>query len=94
MTVNKFVVNQLNNHNLRELDHCPPHFFPVDFDLSANEKRLRDWIWENLQGRFYFGDTYGTGENAKNSYLKKRAAFEIHSEASYFAICLPELNKF
>jgi hypothetical protein len=69
----------------------------VDFDLAAKEKTIRDWIWEHLQGRFYFGDTYGitdpmTGQPM--SYLKKRAAFEIHSEASYFAMVLTDLNKF
>lgn len=92
----KYQPNPLNIFGLRELEHCPPHFFAVDFDLSGPDKKIQDWIWENLYGRFYFGDTYGiVDDNGRRaSYLKKRAAFEIHSEASYFAMLLPELNKF
>jgi hypothetical protein len=94
--VRKYQPNPLNIFGLRELEHCPPHFFPVDFDLSCNPKKISDWIWENLEGRFYFGDTYGVDQNNRSSrtFLQKRAAFEIHSEASYFAMILSDLNKF
>jgi len=68
----------------------------VDFDLSTNEKKLTDWIWENLEGRFFVGDTFVVDKTTKAKYthMVKRAAFELHGEASYFAMFLPELNKF
>ena len=98
MTVRKYQPNPLNTFGLRELEHCPPHFYAVDFGISTAEKRLRDWIWENLQGRFYFGDAYSinrdSSSNKKYVIMNKQAAFEVHSEASYFALVLPELNKF
>ncbi len=96
MTASLFTVNPLNVAGLRQLDHCPPRFFPVDFDLSCKQKKISDWIWTNLHGRFYLGDTYGIDRSSKSSttFLKKRAAFEIHSEASYFAMILTDLNKF
>lgn len=89
-----FQVNPLNVHGLRVLEHCPPHFYAVDFDLSASAKKISDWIYENLSGRFYFGEVFVTDENSGSTVMKRRAAFEIHSEASYFALSLTEINKF
>jgi hypothetical protein len=91
-----FRPNPLNAHNLRIVKNCPPHFYAVDFDLRSKPKIITDWIYENLSGRFYFGDVVNTGtaESEKNFSLQKRAAFEIHSEASYFALVLTEINKF
>ena len=83
-----FEPNPLNVHNLRVLNHCPPHFYAVDFDLSCPAKQLSDWIYVNLSGRFYFGEV------AEGRKLYHRAAFEIHSEASYFALSLSDINKF
>ena len=108
MIVKNYQPNPLNTFELRQLSHCPPHFFAVDFDLSTNEKKLSDWIWENLTGRFFLGDVYrqrdpgdterirldSSGNLSIGTVLQKRAAFEIHSEASYFAMLLPDLNKF
>lgn len=95
MTVN-YQPNPLNTFDLRRIDFCPPHFYPVDFDLAVTEKRITDWIWEHLQGRFFFGDVFQvTKENNKRyTLLQKRASFEIHSEASYFAMLLNDINKF
>ncbi len=89
-----FQINPLNAHNLRILDHCPPHFFAVDFDLSSSPKKISDWIYENLSGRFYFGEIFVTNEHSGGTVMRRRAAFEIHSEASYFALVLTEINKF
>lgn len=89
-----FQVNPLNVHNLRVLNHCPPHFFAVDFDLSCSAKKISDWIYENLSGRFFFGEVFSTNPTTGQTSMHRRASFEIHSEASYFALVLPEINKF
>ena len=91
MIVRKFQPNPLNVFDLRTINHCPPHFFVVDFDIVCQNKKISDWIWENLTGRFYLGDHYQ--REKKESYMIKRAGFEIHSEASYFALILPDLNR-
>jgi len=52
--------NPLNVFGLRQLDHNPPHFTNVPFELKASNKQITDWIWENLEGRFWFGDHYQT----------------------------------
>ena len=86
--------NPLAVFGLRRVDHCPPHFYPVRFDSIADTKKITDWIWENLSGRFHFDDVYGPSlTSPTNTIIQKCAAFEIHSEASYFALLLVDLNK-
>lgn len=88
--------NPLNTLGLRQLEYCPPHFYSVGFDLKCAPKKVTDWIWENLAGRFYFGDAYHLvlDSNSTKPVLQKVAAFEVHSEASYFALMLNDINKF
>jgi hypothetical protein len=85
--------NPLVVFGLRELEHCPPHFVVVDFDCRVNEKSISDWIWANLEGRFYFGEHYYRSED-KNVHSCKRAAFESPGEASMFALILDTINQF
>jgi hypothetical protein len=84
--------NPLTVFGLRELDHCPPHFTCVRFDLKTKEKDITDWIWTNLSGRFWVGDTYYQEEDRLN--FQKCAAFEMASEASMFALILDQINAF
>ena len=84
--------NPLNVHGLRQLGHCPPHFTSVIFDLAVQEKDLVDWLYENLEGRFYSGQIdvkQESGVIARQHCI----AFELASEASYFALFLPQLNQ-
>ncbi len=85
--------NPLSVHQLRRMDHCPPHFTFVHFNLSTVEKNITDWIWENFEGRFYIGDHFTEEQN--NSFsMQKIAAFEIPGEASYFALILNTINTY
>lgn len=83
--------NPLNVFGLRQLDTNPPHFTGVPFELKASNKQITDWIWENLEGRFWFGDHYEVDQNGAVQMIKM-ASFERASEASYFALVLPDLN--
>ena len=83
--------NPLNIFNLRRLEYCAPHLEQVHFDCKVHEKIIIDWIYENLEGRFYFNDDLVTENNILDS--KKCAAFEIASEASYFCFMLETINK-
>jgi hypothetical protein len=83
-------VNPLNVFGLRRLDHCPPHFIEVKYKLQCSEKKITDWIIENLEGRFYAGDSYM--EENDHIHMVKSAAFEIPGEASMFALILDKLN--
>lgn len=84
-------INPLNVFDLRELKHCAPHFCKVTFDLKTNEKSIKDWIYTNLQGRFWLGDVY-TEDESDSYQMVKCAAFEIHAEASYFSLMLDTFN--
>ena len=79
-------VNPLNVHGLRELNWCPPHFTRVMFDPLITKKTVTDWLYENLAGRFYVGDS------DVNDSRQLLVAFEIPSEASYFSLFLPQIN--
>lgn len=86
-------VNPLAVFGLRELDHCPPHFIQVPFELKTDEKVISDWIWSNLSGRFWYGDLYSKSPE-QTVVLYKCAAFEIPGEASMFALILDQINQY
>lgn len=86
-------VNPLAVWGLRRLEHCPPHFTSVDFDLRCDEKSVTDWIWDNLSGRFYFGDIYRENPASSGIVVCKRASFEQGAEASFFGMMLDTINK-
>ena len=83
--------NPLNVHGLRELERCPPHFVQVQFDLRCSRKQITDWIWENFEGRFWFGDWFYTTENNVTA-MNTCAAFELAGEASMFGLCLDQIQ--
>ena len=85
--------NPLSVHQLRRVDFLPPHFIKVAFSLSAHDKSIVDWIWENFEGRFYYGDYFCETETGAVD-VQKVAAFEIAGEASYFALMLDTINKY
>jgi hypothetical protein len=85
-------VNPLTVFGLRRINHCPPHFISVAFDIHTNDKQITDWIWEHLSGRFYYGDLYTENQNSSIS-MYKQAAFEIPGEASYFSLVLDTIQK-
>lgn len=85
--------NPLAVFGLRHLDHCPPHFERVEFDLKVNAKVISDWIYTNLEGRFWYGDHYYRDAD-NNIQIHSCAAFEIASEASMFALMLDTINSF
>lgn len=84
-------VNPLVVFGLRRLDHKPPHFEPVYFDTKVNDKVITDWVWENLDGRFFYGDHFLPAANGSIT-MQKVIAFEEKSEASYFCLVLSTIN--
>lgn len=84
--------NPLNILGMRRMDYCSPHLEKVFFDPKVHDKILIDWIYENLEGRFYFNDELVEVANGGVT-AQKCAAFEIHSEASFFCFALDKLNK-
>jgi hypothetical protein len=85
-------INPLDVHALRRMAHCPPHFTQVMFDLATDEKRITDWVFTNLAGRFYFGDYHYHDKNGRRS-MSKLLSFEIPGEASYFGLFIDQINQ-
>jgi hypothetical protein len=85
-------VNPLAVFGIRRVEHCPPHFTKVEFDLRTMEKNISDWIWANLSGRFFYGDLYYSSD-AGSVAFHKCVAFEIPGEASMFSLILDQINK-
>jgi hypothetical protein len=85
-------INPLTVFGLRRMNHCPPHFTSVTFDIHTDDKKITDWIWENVTGRFYYGDFYIENSNGSIT-MQKQAAFEIAGEASYFGLVLDTIQK-
>jgi hypothetical protein len=88
------IISEINLFNVlhkQRLTKLPPHFLPVIFEIKAKPKDISDWIFEHLQGRFYFSDRI-INENGISD-IKYCAAFENHSEATYFSLILPEINQ-
>lgn len=83
--------NPLTVHGLRELERCPPHFIQVKFGLRSSHKQVTDWIWENFEGRFWFGDWFYITEDGVTA-LDTCAAFEIPGEASMFSLMLDQIQ--
>jgi len=84
-------VNPLSVFGIRWVQHCPPHFTVVDFDIRTDEKTITDWIWTNLSGRFYI-NTHYYQNSTKSLGMCKRVAFELPAEASYFSLLLDTIN--
>ena len=86
-------VNPLNVHQLRQLSWCPPHFEQVIFEPYITAKQVTDWLYENLEGRFYVGDIdVARTPGGKPIDRNLLVAFELPSEASYFSLVLPTIN--
>jgi hypothetical protein len=84
--------NPLTVHGIREAEYCSPHFTKVQFNLRTTNKQITDWIWENLEGRFWYGDWYFIADGGSCS-MNSCAAFESPGESSMFALCLDQFNK-
>lgn len=84
-------VNPLNVYGLRQIEWCPPHFEQVVFDPLVHKKVITDWLYENLEGRFYIGD-YDAASSQRSKSRQMLVAFEIANEASYFSFYLSQIN--
>jgi hypothetical protein len=85
--------NPLNVHQLRRVSHCPPHFEQVIFEPLITENQVTDWLYENLEGRFYVGSIdIARTPGGKPIDRNLLVAFELPAESSYFSLVLPSIN--
>jgi hypothetical protein len=84
--------NPLNINDIRKVEHIPPHFIRVTFDLRASKQDIINWIYENLHSRFYADNIEIMDSDTGRSTMKFVVSFEDHAEASYFSLFLPNIN--
>jgi len=84
-------INPLNILDCREV-HTPPPYFSYHFiELRFNVTDvLRSWIFENLKGRFYIGETLGLEHNQFK--VKLKIGFEEPRELSFFLLACSHLK--
>jgi hypothetical protein len=85
-------VNPLNVHQVRRASFCPPYFETAELSKRSNLSRLIDeWIYSNLAGRYYIGETVISEEGSSLRHTTV-IGFETPSELSLFMLGCPYLT--
>ena len=87
-------INPLNAYQVRRVKQCPPHFTTIVFKCPDQES-VTEWVYENLQGRFYLGS-----DNESHASIielltgeQYKIGFEIAQEATIFGLNLGRFLK-
>ena len=86
--------NPLNYFNLRRVEFASPHFKYTTIDKfnPALTKNLNHWIKQNLNNRYYIGQSIGLDNN--NSFIYTTLiGFESEKELSFFTIACPHIQQ-
>jgi len=87
----EFVVNPLNVLEMRRMDFLPPHFEPIEVFHRYHSNEIIDWIFRNLKGRFFYGQTTKIIDGTIINY--NAVAFEDGKETTIFLLGCPHLAK-
>ena len=85
--------NPLNYFGLRRVSFAPPHFKYIILEKYSPDyaKRISDWIYENLNSRYYVGQTLSLN-NLNIVVYTTKIGFESEKELSFFTIACPHIN--
>lgn len=82
-------LNTLNVLHAREVFIPPSHFTYITInDLHQNS--LKQWIYTNLNSRFYLGTSLQLVDN--KYVIQTKIGFEDHKELSFFLLVCPFLK--
>jgi len=87
--MNKLKVNPLNIFDIRRVQFPAHHFFYTDEVSTTNLKKIDDWIYRHLKGRYFTGDGIVLHNNTIE-YIHK-IGFEVEKELSFFKLACPHL---
>lgn len=84
-------INILNALNLRKTEFPAAHFKYIKIDKLTPTlvKNLDNWIYNNLNGRYYIGPCILLQENSIIYGIQ--IGFEIEKEISFFKIACPHM---
>jgi hypothetical protein len=57
-------VNAMNVLGIRKLNHIPPHFQSLNLKTTDIDE-IEDWIYRNLESRYYINNTQAIDDNNK-----------------------------
>lgn len=83
-------VNKIAAASGRQIEHLPLHFESIKLS-NYNHNETKNWIWKNLEGRFYIGPRYKI--EYKSIVYEYVAAFEDSAEATMFVLMLETINE-
>lgn len=85
-------VNSLNAAGLRKVDFPPPHFYftTIQKYSPALHKKIDEWIYDNLNSRYYVGQALCLVDYSI-VYVTK-IGFEQEKELSFFNLACPHLS--
>lgn len=89
MTIKNGKINPLNALDIRKVHFPALHFHYVELNKFHPNyiKNLDNWIYNNLNGRYYIGSSLALVDNSI-AYVTK-IGFEIEKEISFFKIACP-----
>lgn len=89
MTIKHGKINPLNALDIRKVHFPAWHFHYVELSKfhPNHVKNLDNWIYNNLNGRYYIGSSLALVDNTI-TYITK-IGFEIEKEISFFKIACP-----
>jgi len=91
--MNEVDINPLAAARLREVSHIPPHFTISDLSVHIPTEVYRNWIYENLSGRFYLGDRLAESRNHSNIVSIACVAFEDSAENTFFTLSIDSIER-
>jgi hypothetical protein len=86
--------NPLNYFDLRRVEFAAPHFKYITIDKFSPTltKNLNYWIKNNLNNRYYIGQSIGLDTN--NTFIYTTIiGFESEKELSFFTIACPHIQQ-
>ena len=86
--------NPLNYFDLRRVRFAAPHFKYTTLDKynPSQIKSIDFWIRQNLNNRYYIGQSIGLDSSNSITYTT-RIGFESEKELSFFTIACPYLHQ-
>ncbi len=93
MNIKHGKINPLNALDIRKVHFPAQHFHYIELEKfhPTYLRNLDDWIYNNLNGRYYIGSSLSLIDN-NITYITK-IGFEIEKEISFFKIACPFLNR-
>jgi hypothetical protein len=93
MNIKQGKINPLNALDIRKVHFPAYHFHYTELPKfhPVRLKNLDEWIYHNLNGRYYIGSSISLIDN--NITYITRIGFEVEKEISFFKIACPFINQ-